>query len=101
VAVVNDKASPLRERFRDAAGYYAFVTVVVTLLMFPWSSTWLEAGVLLAVGVVAAIVYRVLAGKPPLRWNGAAPRNTQLQQPPPAISMRVVSRAPVHLKLNA
>jgi len=56
--------------------------------MLPWSSSWLEAGILLAVGAVAAIVYHVLAGKPAPRWNGAAPRNTQLQQPPPAIISR-------------
>jgi hypothetical protein len=84
---VSADQSPKRsERVRAAVGCYALVTVVLTLfLMLPWSSSWLEAGILLAVGAVAAIIYRAIAGKPPLRWGGAAPRNTQLQQPAPAI----------------
>jgi len=81
-----DQPPSRSERIRVVAGYYAFITAAVSLgVMLPWSSSWLEAGILFAVGVVSAIAYRLLAGKPGPRWNGAAPRNTQLQQSPPAI----------------
>jgi hypothetical protein len=75
------------ERLRVTAGYYALVVAVFTLVvMLPWSSSWVEAGILGAVGAVSAICYRLLAGKQEgTRWSGTAPRNTQLQQPPPAI----------------
>ena len=92
---MSDQSSPRAERIRATIGYYALVTVVLTLgLLLPWSSSWLEACILLAVGAVAGIVYRILAGKPASRWNGAAPRNTQLQQPPPAIIFRAMTATP-------
>jgi hypothetical protein len=82
---VNQPDSSRFERFRVALGYYAFIAVVVALcLLLPWSASWFEAGVLLTIGAVAAIIYRLAAGKVPRRWKGA-PQNTQLQQPPPAV----------------
>jgi hypothetical protein len=80
--------SSLLERFRVALGYYALVAALVALcLLLTLSASWFETGVLVAIGAVAAVIYRLAVGKAPRRWAGA-PKNTQLQQPPPAIVLK-------------